>query len=308
MKNPIGLAKRRNPDGFIIVAVLWILGALSALISIYAIYVIDTATAFAVHDERLRTEALVSAGIELAAYHLVTPTNPRPTNGRFHFRVETTDISVEFRSEAARIDLNAAPKELLIGLFATVGLRQDVAEHYADRIMRWRTATPNRDADASGLRAAASGAVEGGGRFMHVHEITLVPGLPKAFIERILPFVTVYSGRPQVNIIDAAPEVIAALPGMTRERWTAILAQRQATPLNRQGVMSLLGAANGYATAEGSTASRVVVRITFDNGRQAGAEVVILVFEGGDEPYSILTWRDDLDHFRDDQSPSGRSK
>jgi general secretion pathway protein K len=304
MMNPTALTTRRNPDGFIIVAVLWILGALSALVSIYSIYVIDTATAFAMQDDRIRAEALVSAGIELAAYHLTKPANSRPTNGRFDFRLEAAHVSVDFRSEAARVDLNAAPKELLTGLFATLGLRQDAAEYYADRIIRWRTTAPKQNADASGLREAeAAGA---GGRFMHIREISLVPDLPRAIVERMLPFVTVYSGKPQVNIIDAAPEVVSSLPGMTRERSLAILTQRQSTPVNQQVIMSLLGSAGGHATTAGGNTSRVTVRVAFDNGRQTGADVVILMFDRGDEPYSVLSWDDDLDQSRSERDPPAR--
>ena len=35
----------------------------------------------------------------------------------FSFRLGQANVAVEFRSEAARIDLNAAPKQLLVGLF-----------------------------------------------------------------------------------------------------------------------------------------------------------------------------------------------
>ena len=41
-------------EGFIVIAVLWILGALATLVSIYAIYVIDSAASFAAYDDRLR--------------------------------------------------------------------------------------------------------------------------------------------------------------------------------------------------------------------------------------------------------------
>ena len=70
-------ARRRSSDGFIVVAVLWILGALATLATIYSIYVINTATALAVNDDRLKSEALVSAGVELAAHQLsAAPGNP----------------------------------------------------------------------------------------------------------------------------------------------------------------------------------------------------------------------------------------
>jgi general secretion pathway protein K len=37
---------------------------------------------------------------------------------------------------------------------------------------------------------------------------------------------------------------------------------------------------------------RVRTVIAFDNGRQATTEAVILL-DGGDDPYRILSWRDD---------------
>ena len=45
---------------------------------------------------------------------------------------------VEFRSESARVDLNTAPKELLSGLFASIGVRREMADDLADRIVAWR--------------------------------------------------------------------------------------------------------------------------------------------------------------------------
>jgi general secretion pathway protein K len=104
----------------------------------------------------------------------------------------------------------------------------------------------------------------------------------------------VYSNRPQVNILEAAPEVVAALPGMTSDRVRTILAQRQAFPENGQALLSMLGAARQYATAEGSKALRVLTQVSFGNGRRTSAEVVILVFDNGNEPYAVLSWQDDL--------------
>ena len=100
--------------GFIVVAVLWILAALSALVLIYLTYVTNTAVVVAVSSARVQAEALESAGVELAAYRLIgVKADRRPTSGSFDVRVGTGRVSVSYRSEAARIDLNAAPKPLL---------------------------------------------------------------------------------------------------------------------------------------------------------------------------------------------------
>jgi general secretion pathway protein K len=289
-------------DGFIVVAVLWILGLLGALVSIYVAFVINSAAALPMHDERLRAEALVSAAIELAAYrHLsapaqATPAQPAPTSGRFGFRLGNEDVAVEYESEAARIDLNAAPKQLLVGLFLVLGARQQDAEIYGDRIVAWRTRpTGGQDTEASAYRAARLGYGPRGGKFPHPGELLLVRDLPVALVERALPFVTVYSGRPQVNILDAAPEVIAALPGINPQRLNEILAKRRVVPVNGTALLPLLGAAQQYASTEAGRALRIAVRIRFDSGRQTSSEVIILTFDQADTPFAVLSWRDELE-------------
>jgi len=296
MTDPMPIPTRRRRDGFIVVAVLWILGALATLATIYAIYVTDTAVAFSVHDERLQSETMVSAALELTAYQVAVPQETRPTRGAFVFRLGRANIAVEYRSEAARIDLNAAPKELLSGLFAALGARRDAADNYAERIVGWRNTPPEgQDPEAPIYRTAGLRYAPRGGLFPHVGELSLVLGLPELMVERATPFLTVYSGKQQVNVLDAAPEVLAALPGMTPDRLHAVLVQRAATPQNGQVVAALLGPAQAHATTEGSKTMRVTVRIAFDNGRQTGAEVVILMLDDGNEPYRVLSWRELLD-------------
>src|SRR5215472_10961152 len=129
---------RDPPRGFVVVAVLWILGALATLASIYAVYVIDTATAFAVHDDRLQAQAMIAAGLEVTAQQVSATAQNPPVQGTFSFRMGNAQLAVQYQTESARIDLNQAPKELLTGLFAALGGRD--AAMYADRIVAWRTA------------------------------------------------------------------------------------------------------------------------------------------------------------------------
>ncbi len=286
---------RTAPDGFIVVVVLWILGGLSVLVSIYSVYVIETATGFAIQDDRLRATELTSTAIELGAYQqLALPPQSRATRGAFNFRLGQANVSVAFRSEASRIDLNAAPKPLLAGLFVALGARPDAADTYADRVVGWRTpASAGNDREAFFYQGAPYG--PRGAKFPHVNELQLIRGLPADLIERALPLVTVHSGRPQVNIFDAEPEVVAALPGMSRERLQAVLAQRLNPRADPKDVLALLGPAQQFATTEGSKAMRYAVKMAFDNGFHARSEVVILLFEDGNEPFAVLSRRDDVD-------------
>jgi len=286
----------KDADGFILVAVLWILIALAALTAIYSIYVSNTALALAVNDDAVRAESLVSASVELAAYQLLkVPAEQRPTRGAFNFRMGRANVAVDFRSEAARVDLNEAPKELLVGLFAALGAHPDDGGQYADRIIGWRTkpTTGGQDRESSLYQAAGLAYGPRGAPFVHVDELWLVLGLPPGLVERAMPLVTVFSGKAEVNVFDAAPEVVAALPGMTSERLNAFLAQR-ANMARGDAALAMLGPAKSSAATEASDAFRVAVSIAFDNGRRSSAEIVILIDEGS-VPYRVLSWHSDID-------------
>lgn len=285
--------------GFIIVAVLWIMMALATLVSTYAVYVVRTAYAVGASDDRVKAEALFTAALELTAYQLTSvPKEKRPPNGEFNFRMGQATVVLEFHSEGARIDLNAASKEFLSSLFVVLGAKPADADDYADRIVAWRTGggaqSAQDDAESDAYRLAGRNYKPRRAPFQNVGELWLVLGLPPAMVERALPYVTVFNGKADVNILDAPAMVIAALPGVGPQQVNAVLAARQSTT-DGQAVLAALGQVKGGATVEGGRAVRVSVNIQFDGGSRAGAEIVMLVNDDVDEPYRVLSWRDDFD-------------
>lgn len=321
MRTPIRSIRTSARDGFIIVAVLWILAALAALATIYSIYIKNSTQSVSLMDDELQAEALVSASLELTAYQLAVPkdaqgatdvqrqsdsqrppdaqrtTDPqRPTRGQFGLRLGRANVLVNFISEAARIDLNAAPKAMIAGFFAALGAPGEDADRYADRVIGWRQ-TPKRSdqADEAALyRSSGLTYQPRGAPFAHVNELWLVQGLPPALVARALPFVTVYSGKADINAFDAPPELIQALPGMTPLRAASFLKQRETAPRDKDSLARLLGPDQPGASADGSDAFRVKVSIAFQNGWRTGSEAVILL-GGGDGPYQVLSWRSDGD-------------
>jgi general secretion pathway protein K len=259
--------------GFVIVAVLWILVALSSLAMIFSLYLSASAHALAASDISLQTEALVSAGVELAAYQLaLAGDQERPARGSFGFRLDDASIQVNFTSEAARIDLNYAPKEMLANLFAVLGAGKAAADG-ADRIVGWRTRPVPGSANDEEALYGAVGYAPRQALFIHANELALVLGLPPALVDRALPFVTVFNGSAGIDRAIAAPEVVAAL----------------------------LDKASDGSAAQGSNVAaikspcyRVGIAINFRGGRRVASEVVIAL---GDkmEPYRVLSWQDDLE-------------
>lgn len=290
----------RSPSrdaGFVLVAVLWMLAALATLASIYSAYAIQTVDASHVLDDRLQAEASIRAGIEMTVLrHLSVPEAARPSQGGFTLRLGRTNVAVRFRSEASRIDLNAAPPDLLAGLFAALGVDLARARTFADRVVGWRTKSDAGSGKEASLYAESKvNYPPRQGPFDSSLELSLLAGLPMRVVERALPYVTIFSGQSEVDVMSASPTVLSALPGMTREIMSAFLRARSKAPVDRQALLSLLGPARSRATADSSKAVRTSIEVKFDNGRRVHAEVVFRLKERGEEPYDVLYWRDDFD-------------
>ena len=161
--------------------------------------------------------------------------------------------------------------------------------------MAWRSPTEQGDDDPenSFYRTSGFGYIPRHAPFPAVEELWLVKGVPAVLIERMLPFVTVFSNLASVNVQDAAPQVLAALPGMTPENLQEVLTQRADPSLNPQSLLGITGGAS--ATLAGSMAYRMTVGVESGSGRRSAAEAVILLLESGDEPYRVLSWRNASD-------------
>jgi general secretion pathway protein K len=316
--------RRTASDGFILVAVLWILAALATLATIFSVYLANTAVSLSTNDGDVQTEALVYAGLELTAYQVSTPQTPTPAapqpgapqgrqndvppppaRGDFTFRLGRANVAVSFIPETARIDINAASPQLLASFFNVLGVPRQQAEQYVERIAGWVTtpkgtqvqgvvATDNNEEAL--YRAAGRSYAPRGAPFAHIDELSLVVDIPPAIVERAKPFLTVYTGKSQIDVLDAAPEVVAAIPGITPNLMQT-LAEARRTGADPQSVSRLLGALplQGVVSIEGGDTYRVQVRIRYDNGRRAAAEVVIRTAGTGDKPYGVLWWRDGFD-------------
>ncbi len=289
--------RRTNADGFILVAALWIIVALATLASIYAFYLNNTKQTFAANDDRVRAEAMISSSFALIAYRLLSTEKENPSNrGRINFRLGSANVTADFVPETTRIDLNAAPKELLAGLFVALGASSEAASVYADRIDEWRSSRGSQDDDAqSRYRDEGLGYGPPQAPFASVSELWLVRDLPHNMIERIIPYVTIFSGKAGIDLMDTTPTVIAALPGMTADRIKDLLNRRLAAPEDEKALRSLLTPLQTQYLSSKGAVTRTTIDINFDNGRRVEAEGVINITDQSRPPYQILYWRDDLD-------------
>ena len=287
----------RSPPnrGFVIVAVLWILLALSSLAIIFSAYLAASARALAASDLSLQTEALVSAGLELTAYQLtLTDEKTRPQYGAFHFGLDDASVAVSFTSEAGRVDLNYASKEMLIGLFVVLGARKDAASEYADRIVGWRTRPAPGSENVEAARYNALGYSPRQGLFTHVNELALVAGIPEAFVDRVLPFVTVFNGSPDVDPTIAALKIALAVDKTSGKDQAGFSSPAPSPSPNGIAAAAQPPNPQSAASTAQSPCYRIAISIRFRNGHRTTSEAVIAL---GDkvEPYRVLSWQNDVE-------------
>lgn len=291
-----GEARRSASErGFVIVAVLWIILALSSLAMIFAAYLSASARALAANDSALQTQALVSASLELTAYQLaLAGDQARPPRGSFRFRMDDADVLVTFISEAARIDLNFASKELLSSLFAGLGAEREAAKQDADRIVGWRTLPVPGSANEEEALYNAVGYTPRQSLFANVNELALVVGLQPALVDRALPFVTVFNGSSNIDRTIAAPEVIVALRDNNKEdKAQDPFAEAQGSTSGSSSTPDTSAPIAKDASTAKSSCYRIETAISFRDGRRTVSEVVIAL---GDrvEPYRVMSWQDDV--------------
>jgi general secretion pathway protein K len=288
--------KLARNEGFIVVAVLWLMAALATLAVIYSLSVRESAAAFSTRDDRVRAQALAQAGVEIAVAQMTAIPEARPSFGRASLRLGDAGIAVEFRAENGRIDLNAAPPEVLAGLFVGLGARPEDAAGFAARIAAWRTPPTAGSTDDEAALYRVAGKRYGPRRalFQHVNELALVLGLPSpALLDRALPYLTVYSGQAEVNVLTAAPEVLAALPGLSPGGIHDLMMSRANVP--EDVLRARLGAAVRYVTAQAGNSARITVDISFGARGRTRSEVVALVLGNDVAPYRVLSWRNDVE-------------
>jgi general secretion pathway protein K len=285
---------RQRERGFVTLPALTILLLLATVAAVAAAYLSSSATSLAFYDDRLRSQALVLAGVELVAYDLLSgEKSDRKPKGSIAFKLDNAFVNVDYATETSRIDLNFAPREVLAKLFEVLGATRDDASGYAERIAGWRTPLKQSalDREIALYREADLSYGPKGAAFSSEDELWLIPGLPPPLVERMLQFVTIYSGRREVDVFGAAPEVVASLPGVEPMQAATFIAQREEIPHAPTAVINLLGTGSGLVSIYSQDNVRLNCTVVLANGWHASAEIVIQL-QGSEEPYVVLSWRD----------------
>jgi len=247
--------------GVILIALLWILTALSVIaLSFSREGYVEVAAARNAQSLELSYFA-ARAGIAETIYQLAQKRFSPPVQ-RLEFQDSTDPLDlgivtgqigdgiyrVDIQDESGKIDVNTVSEEQIRALAAVVGIEQNDAGIITDSIIDWRD--PDQAHKMNGAEDDYYETLDPpykakNGRFETVEELLLVRGIrPEYFYgysERdpngsvvnrygLSRYLTVYSARPQINVNYAPLPVLLSIPGMPPQAAERIYERRLAKP------------------------------------------------------------------------------
>ncbi|MDO5624850.1 MAG: type II secretion system protein GspK [Pseudomonadota bacterium] len=209
------------PRGMALIAVLWIVAALSLMVMGLSATTRVQIHVAATQRDAASGQAVGDAAIQLALQALLAePTRPAAAQ-RVQVAYQGVEVAVDIAPLDGLIALNGADAHLFATLLQSAGgLPAAQAQTLAVAIVQWRDTPPSIDPTAA---AAASQPA----RIESPEDLLLVPGMDYAVYARIAPLVSAdLPGGSQINPAAAPPGVLLALSGGNSAQVAQYIAQR----------------------------------------------------------------------------------
>jgi general secretion pathway protein K len=278
---------RDSQRGMILLIVLWTIALCSTLAMATSVTFRSFVGIVAIDQDRVRGDALLKAGLEVAA-RLAMDWPDKPLLDReTTFDLSTGSVSVQISDEGGRIDIGKAPADFLAHLLLAVGAPQSQAEAVAQSIIRWRSRDEAQSENADLSKPPTEEAHER--FFADVDQIAEVPGMRPEWVAAIRPLTTVF-GTETVNPLTAPDGVVAAVPGVDQDQLAAFLAARRSSPNDATRLATILGAGQRFVAAKPQQVVSIELAAMLADGYSAAAHAVIVLLPHDQQPYRLLVW------------------
>jgi len=297
---------RRSQSGVALVLVLWVLVLMTSIAGALTLTQrTDVALSTALLD-RVRAHAVAEAAVHYAVAQLLQqPASSSGLGEEYDDHVWRADgvprawelagmkVEVTMGDESARIDLNAAPSELLEGLMRAAGLPGGEAAALRDAILDWRdpddaeqlNGAEDRDYYAAGRPVGAKDGI-----FDDVSELRLVLGMTPELYAVLEPALTVYSRESTVNPLFASPLVLLAVPGMTEDTVADYLQLRDQRQAGAFATLPAGDGASGLFNLKVGPVYRIRAEVLLAPDGARVAEEAVVRIGVGLQGFQLLAW------------------
>ena len=303
----------RGPrDGYILITVLAVAVMLTGLIAAGSLVMRSAIGSVRVEDAELAATGMLSSGVEIAAYQLaVLKIRPDLVDGR-RVRLTGGTVTPHVVDEAGKVDLDTADPKLLLGVLKGIDMDDPTAATVVARIVALRgplngvmpgVAAPAGSGPAPGeTGTTGSGAAPppGGNAppkrrgLQSVEDLRDIEGVRRSDMVLLRQRFTVYNPDGRVDLLTAAPDLLASIPGMTKLKLTQLLAARDSGSADalRDAQSALGGDMASFTKVLPGPAYTVRVDAVEKSGRKKSVEAVIAASKSPNQPYYILDWRE----------------
>jgi general secretion pathway protein K len=286
--------RAEREGGFAVLLTIWILILISLMAASLAAQTQSDARIAHNRSELAVAKGLADAGIALGLNGLLDPVvaNRWPADGRARLiRYGDGTVEIRIQDEAGKLDLNAAPIELISGLLHVLGI--DDATVTGGILARRRQyaaglVAANQAATEDETPLAASARLP----FATVSELRVAASMPQWVYDRLRPFVTVYTDSERVNLVTAPEAVLLALPGIRPTEVHTYVAARSALAAGQSDqALPQVSGANKYSENGELRAATITATATSVSGAVFSREAVFaLSLERARNPYTLLQW------------------
>jgi general secretion pathway protein K len=217
------------------------------------------------------------------------------------------NYSVSITDESGKVDINLitdANSDILRNLFKNLGIPDDDVNIIVDSILDWKDPDDLihlNGAEDDYYMSLPNPYKAKNANFDTLEELIMVRGITKDILygkegqKGIIDFLTINSGKSQININAAPKEVLMAIPGMTPEIADAIINFRQTKEIKTIAeIQSILGAnfnlMVNYITTAGSN-TYTIDSIGYKENRKAGFGIRASVIIEGNDKYHYVYYK-----------------
>lgn len=280
---------REREKGLALLAVLWIIASGTLLVASFNVAVRSGLSFIRSEVQLTRTDALLDAGLEIAATRLIDEDAARRwhPDGRWRdIGFADSKLRIRIQDPNGLIDLNKADEALLMAFFRHFAANAAEAKLITERIIIARGEKPGTGALTGDRPANANSAARAA--FMDVGQLRQIEGMRIELFRAVAPFMTVFSHDGSVNPLTAPEDVFLATPA---SRDVATRAQRDVFTAARNGTGSASALADVEADQFGPAYTVSVEAEMAGSAYRARKTFVIATGLDATVPYSVLSIR-----------------
>jgi general secretion pathway protein K len=304
--------------GMALLVVLWIVASAALLVSAFNAIARSGASFVASEVQLSKSEALLDAGVEIAASQLLGEKENRVwlPDGRPHtVELDGASLTISVTDPNGLVDLNQADGELLLSLLRSFAASEAEAIKVRDAVLEIRgeeaddsakkpkpttasKAKPPAPKAATAKPMAAEAATgeesdkpaKRSSAFVDADQLRYLRGMTLKLYRAVVPYMTVYSTDGRINLVTAPNAVLASIPNLTSIDVSRVRDAGRSALKSDAVLNDVKQRAGPVASDEDGPAYIVTVKVASGRGRYEAARVyVIAVGLDEDAPYRLLS-------------------